>query len=256
MKKTILSLLVVCGCAAAAHAEQTTLDLFASTEHWQLTNKQYPGATPAIDTVNKVLTASAPGQAGWGRGCAIYTFATPISLTNATDTLTFSFDLTQTDADVLSSVALVGDSQTIVMGSHYNWESLQYGLISKGTDDGADMTYSAGASTWTNYYAANADYGQRYDLIAVDTSNPVTISGEIAYANDQYVLTLTTGSVTKTLNLGDSVQVNQISIALDGPSNKFPAVSKLTITAPVPEPATATLSLLALAGLAARRRRH
>ena len=254
MKKTIIVLMALAGVASAA--VPMTLTPLSSTDDWTLGYKQYSGAKLAIDTANQTITATTPDQAGWGEGYGFYTLTTPIDLTETTDTLSFSFTLTQQDSDSLATVALVGNSQAIVMGAYYGWESIQYGLTSKGTNDGANKTYSAGKSTWTDYYSSGTDaQGSREDLVAIDTTNPVTVSGEIAWGTDQYVLTLTSGTTTKTLDLGTSVQLNQISIALDGPSSVFPAVSNISVVS-TPEPATATLSLLALAGLAARRRRH
>lgn len=255
MKKTIFTLMILAGCATAAPAEPMTITPLSSTDHWETSYKVYSQATPAINTESQSITATNPDNAGWGQGSAFYTLEQSIELLKTTDTLSFSFNLTQTNQNSLASIAFVGDTQAIVLGVHYNWESVQYGLISKGTDDGWNKTYGPGASAWPNYYAANNEYGFREDLVAIDLTSPITISGDIAYSGGQYVLSLTAGDTVKTLNLGSAVQLNQISIALDGPSGSFPGISALTVSS-TPEPATFTLSILALTGLAARRRRH
>ena len=80
-------------------------------------------------------------------------------------------------------------------------------------------------------------------------------------------LTMTNGADTwtQTVNLGDSLTVDHLYVSLDGHNWSYDGVNgnntsqisnlKLIVSAAAPEPATATLSLLALAGLAARRRR-
>lgn len=61
------------------------------------------------------------------------------------------------------------------------------------------------------------------------------------------------------IDLGDNVSINNVLLQLDGPNNvsTVPFISNLSMSAYlIPEPATASLSLLGLAGLAMRRRRR
>ena len=99
----------------------------------------------------------------------------------------------------------------------------------------------------------------------IDNSTGLNVSGNISYT-----LTLLNGNMTVNATVGDGtswsttitgledVTFNKLGFITDG-SAGGPGVKGITITAPetpaVPEPTTATLSLLALAGLAARRRR-
>lgn len=109
---------------------------------------------------------------------------------------------------------------------------------------------------------------------SASTSNTLTLGGDFVvavYDNTTLVGSQTAhlnsvktgGIVTCTLNLDNITfsESNRIMIAFRGnpssPSNAGVAytINNIKLTA-APEPATATLSLLALAGLASRRRRH
>lgn len=96
-------------------------------------------------------------------------------------------------------------------------------------------------------------------------------SGEVEFvgslvgnADGTCTLTLGTGDYSTVTTLGYAFSLSSINISMDGGKSEdlehniyAPDLSALTITykTTTPEPATATLSLLALAGLAARRRR-
>ncbi|MBR4311518.1 MAG: PEP-CTERM sorting domain-containing protein, partial [Akkermansia sp.] len=97
------------------------------------------------------------------------------------------------------------------------------------------------------------------------TEFSTTYTGQIAWDSEKnaFVLDLTQlyngQEYSASYILGETYDLTGISIALDGNSTNGDkdvfTVSNFTISHTVPEPTTATLSLLALAGLAARRRR-
>lgn len=104
------------------------------------------------------------------------------------------------------------------------------------------------------------------------SSTDILLTGGRDYlkAEDGSELTLTLNALTAgaaydiTLDAGNNTVLTQMGVIAENGtivfSDSFTSISKLTITPSstpaVPEPTTATLSLLALTGLAARRRRH
>lgn len=85
----------------------------------------------------------------------------------------------------------------------------------------------------------------------------VTMAYTAADNTLSYDLNGTTGSFTLNAAFGDYAHLNKITTSVTDTQveNGVKARPVVTITAAIPEPATASLSLLALAGLAARRRR-
>lgn len=85
----------------------------------------------------------------------------------------------------------------------------------------------------------------------------VTMAYTAADNTLSYDLNGTTGSFTLNAAFGDYAHLNKITTSVTDThvANDVQARPSVTITAAIPEPATASLSLLALAGLAARRRR-
>lgn len=102
----------------------------------------------------------------------------------------------------------------------------------------------------------------------ISAANPVSIGLTFTYVNakdapdgnDYYTISSTPGSqiafdtfrkedITKSFNFSDLTNATGYAAAPSG------MITKVSITKNIPEPATATLSLLALVGLAARRRR-
>ncbi len=105
--------------------------------------------------------------------------------------------------------------------------------------------------------------GQEFEPV---TTGSVDFAGTITgNADGSCTLTFGTGDYSITKQLEKGFTLNSVIICMDGGYSDglektvyAPEISKLRIsyTKPLPEPATATLSLLALAGLASRRRRH
>ena len=89
-------------------------------------------------------------------------------------------------------------------------------------------------------------------------NTPLTLTTEIAWSAEksQFVATVSYGAdktILNTYDLGKSYSLDKLVFSMDGGSQKVSNLKIITNT--IPEPTTATLSLLALAGLAARRRR-
>lgn len=161
-----------------------------------------------------------------------------------------SFTLYNNGEDTGNMFFLSSDTYSIVMGNSYNSNSEIYvGTLAEAV--GRDFVCF--------------QTGTKINPTVLDNSSGLNVSGDIAYT-----LTMKDGNMTITIGEEtaptwsttitglEDVTFTKIGFMNDGgPGNS--GVKKITITTPdtpaVPEPATATLSLLALAGLAARRRR-
>lgn len=131
--------------------------------------------------------------------------------------------------------------------------------------DGVGLTTGVGLH---NYYDSSANLALKnsaQQAFTLPSSGTVEFVGSlVGNADGSCTLTLGTGEYSTSTTLDHTFTLSSINISLDGGLKKdtsdtqyAPDLSALTITykTTTPEPATATLSLLALAGLAARRRR-
>ncbi len=164
---------------------------------------------------------------------------------------TITFTLYNSDENTGNMFYLSSDTYSIVMGNSYTSNSDIYvGSLNEAV--GRDFVCF--------------QPGTKINPTVLDNSTDLDVSGNIAYT-----LTMRGGNMTINATVGNSatwsttitdledVTFNKIGFANDGAPNTA-GVKGITITTPgtpnIPEPATATLSLLALAGLAARRRRR
>lgn len=249
MKKTLITLLALAGVATA-------------DEVFNLSTAGTPDKGNAVVT-NGVIT---PSKSDWETfDYAKYALDETITLSAPADTLDFSFTVNRPYAEhggikslTTLTFALTGGSQAIIVGhnNEQNYTSsaaeLQvgtsssigdYGYIFRGTNKGECIGVSASKSL-----NGGMPFGAS------------TITGKIAWNTTDSVFTLTLTSSAWTNNealkfdLGKSVTVDNVVFSVNGVDTpSFTAASISTYS--VPEPTTATLSLLALAGLAARRRR-
>ena len=254
MKKTMFMLAALCGVCAA---DTLSWDLLSTSEatNWELGKKLegYEVRGPAV-IQDGVFQLS--GTIHWQQGYGVYDIE-DITMSKG-DVLTFAYTINvqsnggTPQKDAQAALSLVGTNNTIVTGMGYKFTQTQYGLV---TTDATKDCYVIG-----NNWSGNAVNVSNTSNIAPITAGAITLSGTISWSDteNQFVLDMIQNDgQNKTFNLGTTVDVKQIGLVLDGGSDTVPTISGLTLTyKAVPEPATATLSLLALAGLAARRKRH
>ena len=254
MRKTLITLMALAGVAAADTSVSYTPISDTTLGSWS-----YHGTATITDSIIQTTYTN------WQVDTATYTLTETQTYTTA-DMLSFSFDATNNGTgNSALTLAIIGTSNAIVLG-HGTYDkpadqiqvavtdnvSVTGGYVFAYTNPGDDLTLTAGATLAGGMPANGA------------TS---TISGSIAWDGDSFALTLGSSAVEGTLSydLGiTKLDVTKLMVTIEGgasPTNgntawQTPTMSNLTITtSPIPEPTTATLSLLALAGLAARRRR-
>ncbi len=239
MKKTIITLMALAGVASA-----DITNLLSNAEDWSYTLGRADRGNWTLTEAGLALTNS-----NWGQASAAYDFA---------KSMTGNWDLNATvaryDGNAVFSITLVGNTQAITIGT----KEYGSGTAFYGTSDSLDARAYSFKENWDNNGVTVA--GTSIVEGAFNTNQTATISAStILDAEENVVLTLTVGGTAvttpgvATINLGKDFALEGIVVCGDGSNSTANwNVTSLTV---VPEPATAALSLLALAGLAARRRR-
>ncbi len=247
MKKTIVTLFALAGVAAAS---SSTADLGNGiTGTWTEYNL-------ADDTTTGTNSLTLP--ASWGGPTSWITLDKAVSLTKE-QKLTFSYTYESTSNNGIYGISFlgaVGESAFMIGNSEYANRDLAAAVTTLGSTG-----FYQGKAQAIRFNPGNSS--DRIQTVAADdtqvnlgTVTPGAVKAEIAYDETvgAFVMTLSTGAVSKKLELGDSVAFDTISFAADANATQSFTGLNMKIET-VPEPATATLSLLALAGLAVRRRR-
>lgn len=244
MKKTLMLVLALSGFAGAM-----TETVVISDFTW----------TTGVNTTYAEDTLTYTGAKNtWSLYRSAATLSDTITL-NTDERLTLEFDVKHTNGNHVFTMALEGTDTAIVIG-HGTYSSnsdLQLGLSES-------LTSGIGASN--GYTFANTDSpapgikqivptGSVASGMPDNTVNTITLN--IAWDQEaQQFAAIASSSAsqdTTKMLLGSSVTVQGLAVTFDG--NTKTTVSNISLTH-TPEPATATLSLLALAALASRRKRH
>lgn len=252
MKKTLICLFAIGTLAGAEETWGLDLSLRPLEEEsgWTIGHQNtQKTANPDINADSGTLTYT---EGNWSRGYAVYTLDSPIVLQNVQDTLTFAMTIQTSDTNSLIVGTLIGSDSALAFGQgNYNTD-VQMGTTDAEPGDFYNLqrsdtggTYVTPSSTASGIFSANT---------------PLTLTSSIAWdANENaFIATVTYGdgdTVLGKANLGQSFSLEQISLSTDGASTQTISDVQLSAHILIPEPATATLSLLALSALCLRRRR-
>ena len=240
MKKTIIALLALAGMAVAGDV---------NTDNIKLTLKDV--TFTKSDGTNTTTLTSGNAAMTWD-GTTAYTFwYMEFTLPTVTRTGNYIATITTGNSTTPSnglSVSVTGTSLTLGSGHENVIENTK--TLSFSTTNVLTFAFYDGVA-----YLGNKSTGKYIFVTPSSTTTTTMTSGTSrAWANNVTVNNVTAGST----------QIGATKIAsLDGlvipEGQKLDMATLMTTgvakTMPVPEPTTATLSLLALAGLAARRRR-
>lgn len=242
MKKTIIALFALAG-VAMSDTVITGADLT-----WD-TSSPYKDCT-AVNNGNLTYSGG-----GWWVSGPTGTLAESITL-GKDQVLEFSYTVNFNDSNSILTLALVNNSGAVAMGKSYS-DAVCLGTTTE-TGDAVSRGYAfSGTNNSTQVANIESGYTSLGADFAINADNKVTFTVAYDTTLAQFVGTLALGDKTADINLGESFGVNAITATFDGSGAYVGKVNdmKLTVTT-IPEPTTATLSLLALAGLAARRRRR
>ncbi len=255
MKKTIIALMALAG-VAAADTVITGADLT-----WDV-SAPYKDCT-SVNSGNLTYSGG-----GWWVNGPTGTLTQSITL-GLNQVLEFSYSCDFSSSNSVLTLALANNNGAVVMGKTYNNE-VRLGTTTE-TGDAvargyafADTNSNTAVANITSFTALKDGVGENannvtFDVNSGDTVNTNGVTFTVAYNTtlSQFVGTLAYDGYTAEINLGETFSVNAITATFDGDGAFVGHVNDIQLkVTTVPEPTTATLSLLALAGLAARRRRR
>ena len=263
MKNTLVFLTFL---ASVAAAETITYTPLTSTVGWSEFGHARSNKTnvPSLNVTQSMLTMT---DSNWSCGYAVYDFAENIVLRDEADTLSVTFTLSSSLVDSVVTGALVSTDRTIVMGhGAYNGtqnsnsgalistiNGFQVGDTTSVEDDSYNLHQDSTPGTYVE-----RDYTSANDVFTTDVGHTFTTSVAWDATKSQFVANVKLGSESLiSYDLGENYTLDKLIFSMDCGATGTQKVSGVSVVANiVPEPTTATLSLLALAGLAARRRRR
>lgn len=208
---------------ATGSAWADTYDLLANQDAWVLSNSN--GSNPTWTDAGGLQKT-----AGWNRGYATYTTEAGKMYQVADDgSAAFSFTLdvsgfSGSGTNSVQSIALVGSTQTIVLGSPgYNMAGVGYGT----TTDTTAVVYVGPDENWGSLTGTQIAYPSTMTAFRdgeTEVANKVgvyTITGSVVSAESGYTMTLTMDSDGNTytisdIELGDAFDINRVVYAVDG----------------------------------------
>lgn len=256
MKKTLITLMALVGVAQAT-------DLLKET--W--------GDGYNMTVSESGLVYNADSSEDWGENAVKLDLGDIELLQNQVLTLNVTYNANSADSSV--TVALVGDTYAFVGGRSFKNTTFRVGVteeiglsrgyafaITNNQDYCANITTeysSTQGSDVTAYYknltGTTFSENKMENEKLVTKPHSFTLTVNYDQTKSLFVGTMSMGNVSESIYLGESFQVNDVVATFV--TNKTATVTNMVLSVKtIPEPTTATLSLLALAGLAARRRRR
>ena len=232
MKKTIITLLAICGVAGAAPLTLPGTDDFTWIAGSNASGIGTGSSAAIIQNLAAAITADNIGNTdltGWfggtGQAYAQNNYPTDIAIT-ATNSFTF-----------VSSSTLDG-------------EYVALGVSLEETASAITLTFSNDKKAGYSLWSYDATTSTATELIA---TTGLTTAGTVEATYNTADVNPSTLFVVWTANPSTGAESNGTLVTISDIALNYTAAP---VTPSIPEPTTATLSLLALAGLAARRRRR
>ena len=259
MKKTIIALMALVG-VAAADTVITGADLT-----WDVSAPNKDCTTVNSGDLTYSLNTNVNG---WWVNGPTGTLTQSITL-GLNQVLEFSYSCDFSSSNSILTLALANNNGAVVMGKTYN-DEVRLGTTTE-TGDAVARGYafantnnSGAVANITSYTALKDGVGENANNVTFDVNSGTTVNTNdvtftVAYNTtlSQFVGTLAYDGYTAEINLGEAFSVDAITATFDGTGGFVGHVNDIQLkVTTIPEPTTATLSLLALAGLAARRRRR
>ncbi len=269
MKKTLLTALLCLGIAASAHATTTTFtDLKKDTEVGSVTYTA-PTQNSTIGTIaGSPISETAGRESAWQYASSVTLTLDLTVLSGVTSaTQLFQFNTNRTGGYSAGLYATLDETDGVVLTFGYDGNIWNSYSNTKNVKRDIDDLYTA-ATVFTD--------ASGHDLVAITiATEPLSktagdkvkagvslYTDKAADVNDTFMYSSGLGGSSASGVTLSSISVNTAyvtAIAITDTNiqglTAANAATALMNTVAVPEPATATLSLLALAGLAARRRR-
>ena len=254
MKKTLITLMAVASCAMGLTLEEMTF-----TAGNAATTTEDGTFTYALTlNVNALRNLLEKGQTtAWGTKVVEYS-------AGGTATGMVINGSSQTGTSLVGNSSLYAKWGTNNAWGNYmsytvqepNAETGEMTDVSK-TYDLADLNGSAEGTGWDSVAGAGIVYSFDKSAGTVGALTLCNADGNVILSHSVLLGSLKTSSaVAAAISFGDMVTGYYYSNNAANAADALAAATQIAVNSIIPEPATATLSLLALAGLAARRRRR
>ena len=273
MKKTLMTLLAMAGVASAALGSTSTPTISTGAGYLLAGYDDFNGVTSTL-TQGKLTEEAHANSATWSTDSTTGAITLTLSSESA---LKFRSSKASVVAMVVDTSKLDTDSFTSIFSYYLGSTAQCYGMAWDGANDAFVGTWNSATSAYSgNSGSLSTDnatsttepsqafsliYGEKYTIVFEGTSAGSDITIQQLGTDTIYKTSLSglcgTGADKKfTISAGAIDAIDSLYLFNNRSSEWTTSILAEVSAAAIPEPTTATLSLLALCGLAARRRRH